>query len=135
LVLQGAVEDIEMVREDIDSYLSMHNDSLVLQEEELISVEHWLTKKSDEAKRDNLDDKPDSSDSLIDSSFKDVNLLVASMGAMRCRMSSVAEKLVSRMYDLVRNDESKHLLKEQQDRFYTEISIIMEALQVSLEKA
>ena len=44
-------------------------------------------------------------------------------------MSSVADKLVSRMYDIVKNDESKRLLKEQQDRFTTEISIIMEALQ------
>ena len=52
------------------------------------------------------------------------------MGSLRGRMSSVADKLISRMYDIVKNDESKRLLKEQQDRFTTEVSIIMEALQV-----
>ena len=128
---QGALEDTDIVREDIDSYLSMHSENLVHQEEELVSVEHWLNKKSEEARRDNLEDEPEDSDSVTDSSFKDVSRLVASMGAMRSRMSAVADKLVSRMYDIVRNDESKRLLKEQQDRFNTEISIIMEALQVN----
>jgi hypothetical protein len=121
-------EDTDAVRDDINTYLSAHDESFAHQEEELICVEHWLNKKSDEAKRENLGD--DIEETVFDSSFKDVSLLVASMGSLRGRMSSVADKLVSRMYDIVKNDESKRLLKEQQDRFTTEISIIMEALQV-----
>ncbi len=121
-------EDSDAVRDDINTYLSAHDENYAHQEEELTCVEHWLNKKSDEARRDDLGDEIE--ETGFDSSLIDVSLLVSSMGSLRGRMSSVADKLVSRMNDIVKNDASKRLLKEQQDRFSTEISIIMEALQV-----
>jgi hypothetical protein len=122
------IEDAETLKDDIRSFFSVHDSVSLHAEEELISVEHWFNKKSDEARRDAFGEVDE--DSAFDKSLKDIGLIMSSMGSLREKMSSVADKLVSRMLEIVKNDESKRLMKEQQDRFATEISIIMEALQV-----
>ena len=120
-------DDEETVREYICNHLSNFDGSSAQQQEELAHLGEWFQLRSEEAHAYRAKDDAEET-AEADTSLVDINNMVSSMGSLRSKMATATAELLSRTCDVVRKDDTKRLLKEQEQRFAAEVSTLMGAL-------
>lgn len=119
----------DTIKNQVADLLFMHQDAQEIRDEELAALSQWFRIRTDLAKSDKDLRSGNSAIDIDEYSTDMVMSIIGQMTRMRGNLNDVSHKMVETAKSIVSNDTTKQLLKDQQDRFVSEVNSLVESLE------